>query len=90
MHFKAFPDFHFEADQIIASGDYVVARWHVTGTHKGEFNGISPTNRQVSSRGCTVSEIRNGRVVKSSMYSDQLAILRQLGVSIGKAAGAAS
>jgi steroid delta-isomerase-like uncharacterized protein len=90
MYFKAFPDLHFEAEQIITSGDHVVARWHATGTHKGEFNNISPTNRQVSTRGCTVSEIRNGHVVKSSMYSDQLALLRQLGVSVGKAAGAAS
>jgi steroid delta-isomerase-like uncharacterized protein len=90
MYFKAFPDIHFETERIIASGDYVVACWHVTGTHKGEFNGISPTNRQVSSRGCTVSEIRNGRVIKSSIYSDQLAPLRQLGVSVGKVAGTAS
>ena len=91
MYFKAFPDLHFKTEQIIASGDYVVVRWRATGTHKGEFNGISPTNRQVSSRGCTVTEIRNGHVVKSSMYSDQLAVLQQLGVvSVGKAAGAAN
>lgn len=87
-YFKAFPDFHCEAEQVITSGDHVVVRWRVSGTHKGEYNGISPTNRQISARGCTVIEIRNGRVVKSAMYSDQLALLQQLGVSVGKAAGA--
>jgi len=40
MYFKAFPDLHFEVEQIITSGDYVVGRWRATGTHKGEFNGI--------------------------------------------------
>ena len=86
-YFKAFPDLHFEIDQIIASGDYVVTRWRVAGTHKGEFNGIAPTNRKVSGRGCTVSEIKNGQFVKSATYSDQLALLQQLG-AVGKAAGA--
>lgn len=90
VYLKAFPDLHFEAEQFIASGNYVVLRWHATGTHKGEFNGIPPTNRQVSSRGCTVTEIRSDRIAKSSIYSDQLALLRQLGVAVGKAAGAAS
>jgi hypothetical protein len=51
-------------------------------------NGISPTNRQVAVRGCTVSEVRDGRFAKSSTCSDQLALLQQLGVSIGKAAAA--
>jgi predicted ester cyclase len=88
MYFKGFPDLHFDVEQIIASGDHVVSRWRATGTHKGEFNGMSPTNKQVNSRGCTVSEIRNGRFVKSSIYSDQLAVLQQLGVVVGKAAGA--
>jgi steroid delta-isomerase-like uncharacterized protein len=89
-YFKAFPDFHQDIEQMIASGDWVVSRWHVTGTHRGEFNGISPTNRQVSLRGCTVSEIRNGCIVKTIISYDQLAVLQQLGVAIGKATGAAS
>ena len=86
-YFKAFPDMHFEIDQIIASGDYVVARWRCTATHRGEFNGIAPSNRQVKVRGCTVSEIKNGQFVRSAGYSDQLALMQQLG-AVRKAAGA--
>ena len=86
-YFKAFPDMHFEVDQIIASSDCVVARWRCTATHRGEFNGIAPTNRQVKVRGCTVSEIKNGQLIKSAGYSDQLALMQQLGV-VAKAAGA--
>jgi steroid delta-isomerase-like uncharacterized protein len=86
-YFKAFPDLHFEIEQLLATGDHVVARWRVTGTQKGEFKGIAPTNRQVSARGCTVSEIRNGQIVRAASYSDQLTVLQQLG-AFEKAAGA--
>ena len=87
-YFKAFPDFHQEIEQMIASGDWVVSRWHVTGTHRGEFNGIAATNRRISLRGMNLSEIKNGRIVKTMISYDQLAILQQLGIA--KAAGAAS
>jgi steroid delta-isomerase-like uncharacterized protein len=79
MYFKAFPD--FELRQIIAEGDFVVAQWEAKGTHKGDFNGIPLTNKQVISRGCTVSQVRNGCFVKASTYMDQLTLLRRLGVS---------
>jgi steroid delta-isomerase-like uncharacterized protein len=34
MYIKAFPDLHFDIEQMIASGEYVITRWHGTGTHK--------------------------------------------------------
>jgi steroid delta-isomerase-like uncharacterized protein len=83
-YFKAFPDLRFDIEQIIASGDYVVSRWRSKGVHKGEFNGLPSTNKPVSLKGCTVSEIRNGRIVKSSIYFDQLLMLQQLGVGTPK------
>jgi len=63
------------------------SHWRLTGTHKGEFNGIPPTNKRVSGRGCTVNEIKNGQFIKSATYSDQLALLQQIG-AVGKGAGA--
>jgi steroid delta-isomerase-like uncharacterized protein len=86
MYFKAFPDLHFEPQQIIASGNYVVVRWEATGTHKGDFNGIAPTNKRITSHGCTTSEVRNGRFIKATTYADQLTLLRQLGATFEKAA----
>jgi steroid delta-isomerase-like uncharacterized protein len=88
MYLKAFPDLRLDIEQIITSGDQVVVRWRATGTHKGDFNGISPTNRRVNARGCTVAEVRDDRVVKSAIYSDQLAVLQQLGVFAAKGARA--
>jgi steroid delta-isomerase-like uncharacterized protein len=94
MYVEAFPDLRIEAERIITSGDHVVTCWRMTGTHKAQFRGpgaldLPPTNKQFSLRGCTVSELKNGRVVRSAVYSDTLAVLRQLGaLPLGKLAAA--
>jgi steroid delta-isomerase-like uncharacterized protein len=80
MYVHAFPDLHFEIEQIFASGDYVTARWRATGTHGGELMGIQPTNRRAVTHGCTVDEIRNGKIVREWVYWDTGNLLRQLGV----------
>jgi steroid delta-isomerase-like uncharacterized protein len=76
----AFPDLHFQIDQMLASGDFVVTRWTVTGTHRGELMGIPATNRRATIRGCTVVEIRNGKLVHDRIYWDTGTLLKQLGV----------
>ena len=94
MYFEAFPDLHFEIERAISSGDQVVTCWRLTGTHKAQFRGpgaldIPSTNKQISLRGCTAADMKNGRVVRSVDYSDRLAVLRQLGVlPVGKPAAA--
>ncbi|MGA2716877.1 MAG: ester cyclase [Bryobacteraceae bacterium] len=80
MLFTAFPDLRIEVQQILASGDHVVARLRLTGTHKGNFAGIAPTNKRVSWEGCNVVEIRNGKAIRSRVYADNASLFRQLGV----------
>ena len=89
MYFTAFPDLKVELEQVISNpaGDLVVNTWRATGTHQGDFAGIAPTQRSVETRGCTVSQMRNGRIVKSTTYTDQLALIRQL-TEVPKAASA--
>jgi predicted ester cyclase len=85
----------FETAKTIARGDSVVTCWCMTGTPKAQFRGpgaldIPPANKQFRVRGCTVSEFKNGRVVRTIDYSDRFTVLRQLGVlPIGKTAAAA-
>lgn len=80
MYVRAFPDLHFELDQTLASGEYVVARYTATGTHRGELMGIPATNKAAKTRGCTVTRIQNGKFVQSWVYWDSGHLLRQLGV----------
>jgi steroid delta-isomerase-like uncharacterized protein len=76
----AFPDLHFEIDQMLGTGDYVVTRWTAKGTHRGDLMGISPTNRNAVTHGCNVGEYRHGRPVHDHTYWDSANLLRQLGV----------
>jgi len=43
----AFPDLRFDAEDILESGDKVVARARVTGTNKGEFMGIPASGKSI-------------------------------------------
>src|SRR6185437_354875 len=43
MYRGAFPDLRMTVDDVIASGDRVVLRWHSEGTHRGELAGLAPT-----------------------------------------------
>ena len=89
MMFTAFPDLRFEIEQVLASGDHVVVRLRVTGTHKGAFRGIAPTHKTVSWGVCTVNQIRDGKVIRSRGYADNASLFEQLGVlSLPKATAA--
>jgi len=47
MYRAAFPDLRLEPQDIIVSGDKVVARVRATGTHQGEFMGMPATGKNV-------------------------------------------
>ena len=47
MYRAAFPDLRMEAQDILASGDKVVARVRATGTQRGEFMGIPATGKSI-------------------------------------------
>ena len=79
-YFKGIPDLRLEIEQIIASGDYVVLRSHLTGTHRGPLMGIPATNKRIDTHGCNVVQIRNGKAVKSRLYADNATLFQQLGL----------
>jgi steroid delta-isomerase-like uncharacterized protein len=78
--FQAFPDLHIEAEQIIASGNFVISRAVVAGTHKGAFAGVPATNKKVTWHSCNVVEVKNGKAISSRLYADNVSLMRQLGV----------
>jgi steroid delta-isomerase-like uncharacterized protein len=47
MYKAAFPDLRMEAEDILVSGDKVVARVRGTGTQQGEFMGMPATGRSI-------------------------------------------
>jgi steroid delta-isomerase-like uncharacterized protein len=80
MYLNAFPDLHFEIAQVIAEGDFVVTRYRATGTHRGELMSVPATNRKAVVNGCTVSQLKSGKISHQWVYWDTGHLLRQLGV----------
>ena len=66
---------------MIAEGDRVVERWTGRGTHRGEFQGISPTGKQVAVPGVVFYRLREGRIIEFRGSFDMLSMLQQLGVA---------
>jgi steroid delta-isomerase-like uncharacterized protein len=80
MYIKAFPDLHFDIEQMIASGEYVITRWHGKGTHKGELMGIPASGRRGAGiHGCNITEYRGGKIVREWVYWDVATLFRQIG-----------
>jgi steroid delta-isomerase-like uncharacterized protein len=76
----AFPDLRFAVEDIVVEKDKVAASWTISGTHKGEFWGVRPTNKKVSMDGITIHHIANGKIIDSYISSDTLGLMRQLGL----------
>jgi steroid delta-isomerase-like uncharacterized protein len=76
------PDLHFDAHETISEGDQLVVHWTITGTHRGEFLGVPATNRKVSFSGITINQIRNGKIIESTVIWDGLGLLEQFGVAL--------
>ena len=76
----AFPDVHFTVDDIVAEGDEVVVRYTWTGTNKGGFMGIPPTNKKVTIWEIQMARVVGGKMVEVWSRSDNMGIMQQLGV----------
>jgi steroid delta-isomerase-like uncharacterized protein len=76
------PDLHFEVDDTITEKDKLVVYWTITGTHRGEFLGVPPTNKKVSFSGITINQIRNGKIIESTVIWDGLGLLEQFGIDL--------
>ena len=78
-YLTGFPGGGISVDDQIAEGDKVATRWTGRGTHTGEMAGISPTGKEVTVSGLTLSRLENGMVVEEWTTWDTLGMLVQLG-----------
>lgn len=76
---EAFPNMQVTVEDQIAEGDEVVTRWTFRGTHKGEFQDMSPTSKQVTMTGITIFRIASGKIIEGWTNADILGMLQQLG-----------
>ena len=76
-----FPDLRFSVEDMVAENEKVAVAWTISGTHKGEFRGISPTGKKVSIEGITINHIANGKIMDSYISLDYLGLMQQLGAA---------
>jgi steroid delta-isomerase-like uncharacterized protein len=75
----AFPDARIEPRHEVVADEHVVVAYTLTGTHRGEFQGISPTGKKIEISGIQIGRFEDARIVERWGSSDELGILKQLG-----------
>jgi steroid delta-isomerase-like uncharacterized protein len=79
---RAFPDFRMEVVALIAEDDTVVAHFKCSGTHRGEWLGVPATGRRFENVDeIYIFQLEQGKLVSALGVEDNLARLRQLGIS---------
>ena len=77
----AFPDLRMDAEDVIVSGDKVVARFRATGTNSGEFMGMPATGKSVDVQGIDIIRFNDdGKAAEHWGVFDAMAMMQQLGV----------
>lgn len=80
MFRNAMPDLRVVIEEMLAEGDKVATRYALEGTHRGELFGIAPTGQQLSIKSITVERVAEGKIWEHWRVTDEMGILRQLGV----------
>lgn len=79
---SAFPDFEMVIVDLIAESDSVVAHFMCSGTHRGEWLGVSATGRRFENVDeIYVFRVQGAKLVAALGVEDNLSRLRQLGVA---------
>lgn len=80
MYRAAFPDLRMEVEDVLVSGDKVVARVRATGTHQGEFMGMPATGRSVDVQLIDIIRFGDDGLAREHWgVFDALAMMQQLG-----------
>ncbi|HVI47266.1 MAG TPA: ester cyclase [Chitinophaga sp.] len=77
---KAIPDMHYTIDEMIVSDTVIVVRVTFTGTQTGDLFGLPPTGKKFSVSQINIEHFRDGRIASHYRITDELGMLRQLGV----------
>ncbi len=80
MYFAAFPDLRMDAEDVLPSGDKVVARVRATGTHQGEFMGMPATGKAVDVQLIDIIRFGDDGLAREHWgVFDTMAMMQQLG-----------
>ena len=61
---KTYPDYKMEIVRQFEDGEIVISEFIMRGTHKGEFKGITPTDKIIEMAGVDIDRVVNGKIVE--------------------------
>ncbi len=77
----AFGDTYFTIDEQIAEDDKVATRVTMRSVHnRGDFQGLPPTGKEITSDAVTIERIRDGKIVERRVSADWSGLMQQLGL----------
>lgn len=76
---SAFPNPHLVFEDVVAEGERVAVRYLLRATHRGDFMGVPPTDKEVTITGITILRFAGGKCVERWNQADMLGLLQQLG-----------
>jgi steroid delta-isomerase-like uncharacterized protein len=79
-YLTAFPDAQMVVEDIFTSGDKVVSRFRCIGTHRGTYEGVPATKKQIVVSSIIIHRLKEGKIVEDWECENTLSILQQLGV----------
>ena len=77
----AFPDYHETIEELISSGDRVVARMTNRGTHKGPLPNAPASGKSFEIVDIAICRIERGKIAEQWGLADQFTLLLQLGLT---------
>ena len=84
MYIAAFPDLRMDPEDVLASGDKVVARIRATGTHKGEFMGMPATGKSIDVQAIDIIRFGDDGLAREHWgVFDVMKMMQQLGAVPG-------
>jgi steroid delta-isomerase-like uncharacterized protein len=64
MFFSAFPDLSVRMLRSVGDDTQACLHWEVSGTHEGDFFGITATNKKVTFSGMSFVTVRDGKITE--------------------------
>ena len=73
-----FPDLQYRIIRTLAAGDSIVVECMLSGTHKGTFAGVPPTDRTIEVPAAFSIDIVGGKVTDCRSYLDTISMMEQI------------
>jgi predicted ester cyclase len=79
---QTFTDIYLKIEDIFCEEDKVALRWTLNATHHGDYQGIPATEKEITMIGIDIYTIENGKIKSIVRRTDDLGLLKQMGVTL--------